>query len=196
MRFEGSDSDSAFSSACAYIVQAYGVPDPDSDYKRGPGDGIWTTNFFRASKAIGPLPAWPVLIVPTACTWLVAWHVIGACKKHNRSVDVQITLNDYITFPIEHIVSYFYRGHFEPWQLSKPVQPINYHIKLYSHVITERLREKGYYIERGKPKLLNEIGEIDLAIGKIDLPLGKAALLRAGWIECSKNCKTFMDILF
>ena len=191
-----SGSGSAFLSACAYIVQAYGVPDPDSDYKRGPGDGIWTKDFFRASKAIGPLPAWPVLIVQTACTWLVAWHVIGACKKHNRSVDAQITQNDYNTFPIEHIVSYFYRGHFEPWQLSKPVQPINYHLKLYSHVITERLREKGYSLERGQPQLVNELGEIDLAIGKFDLPLGKASLLHTGWIECSNNCKTFMDILF
>jgi len=56
---------------------------------------------------IGPMPAWPLLLVPTRNVWLVAWHVVGACRVKNITWDTPVAIHNYMELSTNLAVSYF-----------------------------------------------------------------------------------------
>lgn len=46
-------------------------------------------------------------------------------------------------------VVYFYRGHFEPWQMNKPRHEDNQHIRRYADIGLKRLADRGFRLKNG-----------------------------------------------
>lgn len=161
---------------CYYVVETLGVPDPpQSNSGFGPGDNYWTGNFFAGMQPVGPLPSWISLILPTSNVWMVGWHVCGACVEYAESdtgllvksafpADTQHDdILDYDApwsaqpvnldhnagvIPQTHAVTYFYKGAFEPWQLSKPRHPTNEHLALFAEPNRQELLQKGFSLRK------------------------------------------------
>ena len=199
--------------SCVHIIQSYGVPDPNGK-RGGPDNNFFLTDYYKDATPLGPLPAWILLLVPTNRVWLVAWHVVAACgypispdttlrnylyrditkpisKKSDKSFDIDI-LN------MDDAISYFYRGHFEPWQMSREKQRNNYHLDIYKESIRERLTRLRNYSSVETMIKLSLDRSLKYSPRKSTqrtLPVGKKALISSGWKECSYPCRNFMELL-
>eukprot|EP01038_Epipyxis_sp_PR26KG_P004172 gene4172-5939_t len=147
---------------CYYIIQAVGIPDPISRKSKtniyGPEDLSWVQPHFSGSLPIGPMPAWFTLILHTRFVWLTGWHVCGACSAELLKVNGK---NDNNTHPwsdsrindVNHgtiirdmqAIMYFYRGHFDQWQLNRPVYShIDEYMQLHNEQVRDSLTWKGF----------------------------------------------------
>ena len=203
--------------SCVHVVQAYGVPDPEKPKNRGngPGNAYFLTDYYKDAKPVGPLPAWIVLLVPTDRVWLVAWHVVAACgspigavhKALYRDITKPISRRtekglDVNILDVDDVMSYFYRGHFEPWQMSRGKQSHNYHLDIYKQIHARHRMYGGTAVEIMSNLTSSQNNDNATSLfsqrkksRNRAFPVGKKALISQGWQECSHPCKNFMDLL-
>ena len=99
------------------------------------------------------------MLVPTRSAWICAWHVVAACTAPDVDLDFSAatwskTIGDHETLAgtvpwATHAAVYFYRGHFEPWQLARQRHDDNLHIKQYADNEVASLDVKGFKLVDG-----------------------------------------------
>lgn len=198
-----------YSLPCYYVFESFGIPDPSGRNGRGP-ESVWIHEYFQGSQPIGPLPAWITLLIPVQHMWMAAWHV-GACcgllqDIHNatedniainyiRNRDISTTViqksPDIQYIPVNIAVMYFYRGHFDKWQLVRKTTELNRHLENYALPTAKQLEVLGYSPKEIDFKNLQRYKGSEYE----ELPTGIAALKKEKWLECHADCQFMQQVI-
>jgi hypothetical protein len=101
------------------------------------------------------MPAWASIIVNTQLAWLVSWHEAGACGTSETIGNREKSWSDEVVkpethgfmVPIDDAKLFFYRGHFDTWQLEREKWPQNDHLIMSAAITVKELTRKGFKIE-------------------------------------------------
>lgn len=112
-----------------------------------------------------------LVLVPTRSAWIVAWHVVAACTSLTVNIDFNattwsMTAGDHDTLagmvPWDSVaVVYHYRGHFEPWQMSRKRHNSNLYLRQYADHVIASLDAKGFRLVDGMLYLLTQKKVVD-----------------------------------